>query len=101
MRVHLDDFGTGDSGLSLLSELPVDGIKIDRSFTAALDQDRSRTAVNQAMTQLCRELGINVIAEGIETEAQQQRLIGMRCNFGQGYLFGRPAPLDGGRRDPR
>lgn len=101
VRIHLDDFGTGYSSLSLLSELPVDGLKIDRSFTAALGEDRSRTAVIQVITQLCRELGISVIAEGIETEAQQQRLIGLRCDFGQGYLFGRPAPLDGGRRDPR
>lgn len=101
VKVHLDDFGTGYSSLSLLSELPVDGIKIDRSFTAALGEDRSRTAVIQAISQLCRELDIHVIAEGIETEAQQQRLIGLSCDFGQGYLFGRPAPLDDGHHHPR
>jgi len=101
VRIHLDDFGTGYSSLSLLSELPVDGIKIDRSFTAALGQDRSRTAVIQAITQLCRELGLSVIAEGIETEAQHQHLRGLSCHYGQGYLFGRPEPLDDGPRDPR
>lgn len=101
VRIHLDDFGTGYSSLSLLSELPVDGIKIDRSFTAALGQDRSRTAVIQAITQLCRELGLSVIAEGIETEAQHQHLRGLSCHYGQGYLFGRPEPLDAGPHDPR
>ncbi len=101
VRIHLDDFGTGYSSLSLLSELPVDGIKIDRSFTAALDRDRSRTAVIQAITQLCRELGLSVIAEGIETEAQQQRLIDLSCGYGQGYLFGRPQPPDARLPDSR
>lgn len=101
VRIHLDDFGTGYSSLSLLSELPVDGIKIDRSFTAALGEDRSRTAVIQAITHLCRELGLSVIAEGIETEDQLQRLLEFGCDQGQGYLFGRPQPLDVGRRDPR
>lgn len=92
VRIHLDDFGTGYSSLSLLSELPVDGIKIDRSFTAALGVNRSRTAVIQAVTALCRDLGLSVIAEGIETEEQQRQLIAMHCDFGQGYLLGRPAP---------
>jgi diguanylate cyclase (GGDEF)-like protein len=92
--IHLDDFGTGYSSLSLLSELPLDGIKIDRSFTAALGQDRSRTVVIEAITRLCRELGLSVIAEGIETEAQKQRLVDLDCDFGQGYLFGPPLPLD-------
>jgi len=101
IRIHLDDFGTGYSSLSLLSELPVDGIKIDRSFTSALGVDRSRTAVIQAITQLCGNLGLRVIAEGIETEAQRQQLLAMGCDDGQGYLFGRPQPLDDGRRDPR
>lgn len=101
VRIHLDDFGTGYSSLSLLGELPVDGIKIDRSFTAALGRDRNRSAVIQAITHLCQELGLSVIAEGVESEQQRQLLLGLRCEFGQGYLFGRPAPLDGGRRDPR
>jgi diguanylate cyclase (GGDEF)-like protein len=92
--IHLDDFGTGYSSLSLLSELPLDGIKIDRSFTGALGLDRSRTVVIQAITRLCRELGLSVIAEGIETEAQKQRLVALDCDFGQGYLFGPPRPLD-------
>lgn len=101
VRIHLDDFGTGYSSLSLLGELPVDGIKIDRSFTAALGLDRNRSAVIQAITQLCHELGLSVIAEGVETEQQRQALLELRCQFGQGFLFGRPTPLDAGRRDPR
>ncbi|MFM7269461.1 MAG: putative bifunctional diguanylate cyclase/phosphodiesterase [Cyanobium sp.] len=101
IRIHLDDFGTGYSSLSLLSELPVDGIKIDRSFTRALGLDRSRTAVIEAIIRLCRDLGLRVIAEGVESEAQRQLLLSLGCNDGQGYLFGRPGPLDDGRRDPR
>jgi diguanylate cyclase (GGDEF)-like protein len=101
VHILLDDFGTGYSSLSLLSDLPVDGIKIDSSFTAALSQDRNRTAVIQAITQLCHQLGLTVIAEGIETEAQQRQLIELQCDYGQGYLFGRPTPLDGGVGDPR
>ena len=101
VRIHLDDFGTGYSSLSLLSELPVDGLKIDRSFTAALGEDRHRTAVIQAITHLCRQLGLSVIAEGIETEKQHQQLIQFGCDQGQGYLFGRPQPCNNGRRDLR
>ncbi len=99
IRIHLDDFGTGYSSLSLLSELPVDGIKIDRSFTCALGLDRSRTAVIEAIIRLCRDLGLRVIAEGVESEAQRQLLLSLGCDDGQGYLFGRPRPLDDGRRD--
>ena len=92
VRIHLDDFGTGYSSLSLLSDLPVDAVKIDRSFIAALGVSRSKTAVVEALIPLCRNLGLQVIAEGIETEQQRQRLLELGCDDGQGYLLGRPQP---------
>lgn len=101
VQLHLDDFGTGFSSLSLLSDLPIDAVKIDRSFTAQLGTSRARTAVIEAVINLCSHLGLEVIAEGIETEDQHQRLRGLGCGFGQGFLLGRPGPLDGGAVDPR
>lgn len=92
IRIHLDDFGTGYSSFTLLSELPLDGIKIDISFTAALGKDSRRTAVVESAIRLCHDLGLLVIAEGIETEQQRQLLLSFGCDDGQGYLFGHPAP---------
>lgn len=90
MKIHLDDFGTGYSSLSLLSELPTDGIKIDSSFTHQLNRDKVKTSVITAIIRLCNDLGISVIAEGIETEEQLQTLLELGCGYGQGYLLGRP-----------
>ena len=101
MQLHLDDFGTGFSSLSLLSDLPIDAVKIDRSFTAELGRSRPRTAVIEAVIGLSRELGLEVIAEGIETEDQHRHLRDLGCAYGQGYLLGRPGPLDDGPVDPR
>ncbi|MEB3352161.1 MAG: EAL domain-containing protein [Cyanobacteriota bacterium] len=93
VQFHLDDFGTGYSSLSLLSDLPIDAVKIDRSFIAELDHHGRRSAVIVALIQLCRELGLEVIAEGIETAGQLQRLRELGCGYGQGFLLGRPGPL--------
>ena len=113
VRIHLDDFGTGYSSLSLLSDLPVNAVKIDRTFIAALGLSRSKTAVVKALIPLCRNLGLQVIAEGIETPEQLLQLQELGCDDGQGYLLGRPQPfairnqpfhagcLDGGPGDPR
>lgn len=101
VQLHLDDFGTGFSSLSLLSDLPIDAVKIDRSFTAELGRSRPRTAVIEAVIGLSRELGLEVIAEGIETEDQHRHLRDLGCAYGQGYLLGRPGPLDEGPVDPR
>ena len=92
--ISLDDFGTGYSSLSYLQRFPVDTLKIDRSFVAAMDQNTEcweiiRTVVNLAMT-----LGLDVIAEGAETSAQVDRLEALNCKFGQGYFFSRPVPFD-------
>jgi diguanylate cyclase (GGDEF)-like protein len=91
----LDDFGTGYSSLSYLHSLPLRMLKIDRSFVHALDEGTpATTTVVVAILALARALGIQVIAEGIETVAQRNALVRMGCEFGQGYLLGRPAPVD-------
>lgn len=88
----IDDFGTGYSSLSHLTNLPVDVVKIDRHFTAGLDQRQRDTAVVEAVVALGRALGLVVVAEGVETQAQADRLRELGCPQAQGYLFGRPAP---------
>ncbi len=91
--IAIDDFGTGYSSLSYLSRLPITTLKIDRSFVKALITDPTNRKIVNTISFLARELEIPVVAEGIETEAEATVLSGMRCQFGQGYLFGRPMPL--------
>jgi diguanylate cyclase (GGDEF)-like protein len=106
VRLVLDDFGTGYSSLSYLKHLPLDTIKIDRSFVAGIDQDADRSIV-EAVVALAHGLRIGVVAEGIETEGQRQLLLDLGCRLGQGYLFSPPIPAaDAGRllqprREPR
>ena len=90
--VSLDDFGTGYSPLSYLRELPVTEIKIDRSFIAAMMSDRDTATIVAAVIGLARRLGIDVVAEGIETAGQLEMLRTFDCPFAQGYLFSRPLP---------
>ena len=89
--LSVDDFGTGYSSLSHLSTLPINSLKIDRSFVDRLDGASVETEIVRAVIQLGQALGKRVVAEGIETEAQLQRLHEMGCGFAQGYLLGRPA----------
>jgi diguanylate cyclase (GGDEF)-like protein/PAS domain S-box-containing protein len=86
----IDDFGTGYSSLSHLSTLPIDCLKVDRSFVSRLDSGSNEAAVVRSIVLLGTSLGKAVVAEGIETEAQLQQLREMGCGFGQGYLLGRP-----------
>jgi EAL domain-containing protein (putative c-di-GMP-specific phosphodiesterase class I) len=86
----IDDFGTGYSSLSHLSTLPLDCLKIDRSFVARLDGGNAEEAVVRSIVLLGSSLGKAVVAEGIETEEQLQRLRRLGCRYGQGYLLGRP-----------
>jgi EAL domain-containing protein (putative c-di-GMP-specific phosphodiesterase class I) len=79
--------------MSWLAQLPIDAIKIDRSFTAGLLSDHRRSVVVASMIQLSRDLGLDVIAEGVELEAQAEALLAMGCLRGQGFLFGHPAPF--------
>ena len=96
VSVALDDFGTGYSSLSYLHQYPLQALKIDRSFVAELRprEDASSTAVVRAILALAGSLGMQVIAEGIETPTQQEALEALGCEFGQGFLFGRPQPAE-------
>ncbi len=87
LRVVLDDFGTGYSSLSCLHELPISGLKLDRSFIAS---ERRHPAILRAVVMLAEQLGLSVTAEGIETEPQYQQLRALGCGYAQGYLFARP-----------
>ena len=91
----LDDFGTGYSSLGYVHRFPLKMIKIDRSFVHDLDKsERPRSAaIIEAVLGLGRALGLEVVAEGIETQAQRHILQGMGCTLGQGFFFGRPAPV--------
>ncbi len=89
VKIALDDFGTGYASLRHLKQFPVDILKIDRSFVHDMEVDRDDAAIVHAVINLGRGLGIQVVAEGIETEAQATRLIELECDFGQGYLFSR------------
>jgi diguanylate cyclase (GGDEF)-like protein len=93
VKVHLDDFGTGYSSMSWLARLPIDTIKVDRSFIADFLRDHRKAVVLEAMIRLSRDLGLGLIAEGIETVEQHAGLLAMGCVRGQGFLFGRPEPL--------
>ena len=96
--IALDDFGTGYSSLSYLKRLPVDIIKVDRTFVMDLGEDstegRGSTALIQAVVTLAAGLGISALAEGVETDRQLELLRHLGCGLGQGYLFARPRPSD-------
>ncbi|MEO7261280.1 MAG: EAL domain-containing protein [Jatrophihabitantaceae bacterium] len=94
VRIALDDFGTGYSSLSLLRDLPVSTVKIDRSFVAPIAADHSARAIVRSVIGLCQELGITTVAEGIETQEQLTSVRALGCDHGQGYLLGRPVPLE-------
>lgn len=92
IQIALDDFGTGYASLSHLNRFPVNIIKIDRSFIRKLGTSDHEAAIVRAVIQLGRSLGIKIVAEGIETRSQAEFLKRHRCNFGQGYYFGRAVP---------
>ncbi|HEY7132135.1 MAG TPA: diguanylate cyclase, partial [Candidatus Limnocylindrales bacterium] len=94
VRLVLDDFGTGYSSLSYLRRLPLDTIKIDRSFVDGIDADGTNLPIVQAVIALAHGLGIEVVAEGIETAGQSARLRELVCDRGQGYYYARPQPPD-------
>jgi EAL domain-containing protein (putative c-di-GMP-specific phosphodiesterase class I) len=92
VRLSIDDFGTGYSSLSYLHRLPVDAIKLDKSFVQSIDTDRLARRLVQAMIDVAQGLGLNVVAEGVETEGQREALIAAGCTLMQGFLFARPQP---------
>jgi diguanylate cyclase (GGDEF)-like protein/PAS domain S-box-containing protein len=90
----LDDFGTGYSSLAYLNRFPFDGLKIDRSFVDALGVEQERTAIVEAIVGMARALSLDVIAEGVENEAQLSELDRLGCDYAQGHLFSRPLPAE-------
>jgi diguanylate cyclase (GGDEF)-like protein len=94
VRVAIDDFGTGYSSLSRLSQLPIDMLKIDRSFTSKLGTDETSASVVSTIIQLANAFGMITCAEGVETNQQLEMLNALGCQQSQGYLHSRPLPID-------
>jgi diguanylate cyclase (GGDEF)-like protein len=94
LAVALDDFGTGYSSLRALQRFPVDVVKIDRSFIAPIERDPQEAAIVAAVISLSHALGLQTVAEGIETIAQVDRLRALGCDLAQGYYFAKPGPPD-------
>ena len=92
--ISVDDFGTGYSSLGYLQRFPVDEIKIDRSFVIDVDSKAGNQALVSAIVGLGRALGLSVVAEGVETDAQAARLRHLGCDVLQGFLYARPMPAD-------
>lgn len=90
VNIILDDFGTGFSSLTHLRQLPINGIKIDRSFTGGLGEDPQDTTIVRSLINLAQDLDVRVTAEGVETERQLALLRELRCHYAQGFLLGRP-----------
>jgi len=91
IRISLDDFGTGQSSLGRLREFTFDKVKIDRAFVSAITTDRTSEHIVRAIVTMCHGLELEVVAEGIETEAEANALRQLGCGMGQGYYFGKPA----------
>ncbi|MDQ2682271.1 MAG: bifunctional diguanylate cyclase/phosphodiesterase, partial [Chloroflexota bacterium] len=94
VALAIDDFGAGYAGLSYLRECPVDTLKIDRSYIAEMNRSGDGAALITAILQVAQSLGLDVTAEGIETEEQLAALERLGCRYGQGYLLGRPQPVE-------
>lgn len=94
LRFSLDDFGTGYSSLTMLKQLPIDELKIDRSFVSDIHDCSDSFAIARAVIALAQSMGIGIIAEGVETAQQRDILRRLGCRFFQGYHFGRPIPLE-------
>lgn len=94
VRIAIDDFGTGYSSLSYLQHLPIDILKIDRTFIEMIDSDVEKGGVTQGIIQIGRSLSLQIIAEGVEVEGQAKALLALGCNLGQGYFFTRPLMAD-------
>lgn len=94
IRISLDDFGTGFSSLSYLKKLPIEQVKIDRSFVRDMTVDQNDASMVKAIVDMAKTFNLEVIAEGVETEEQHEMLAAYGCNFYQGYLFSKPLAIE-------
>jgi len=98
LRISIDDFGTGYSSLAYLRRLPISQIKIDRSFIGAMGDDEESAVIVRSTIDLGQNLGLEVVAEGVETSEAWDELARLGCGTAQGYLLSRPVPPDDLRR---
>ena len=94
VKISIDDFGTGYSSLGYLKRLPAREIKIDKSFVSDMDRDNDDATIVRSTVELAHNLGLEVVAEGVETREVWAALKRLGCDVGQGYLFSRPLPAD-------
>lgn len=94
LTIALDDFGTGFSSFGYLRELPIDTLKIDRSFIKNIDSNPTENAIVRAIVGMCNDLNLNVVVEGVETSKQAAALVFLGCNIAQGYHYHYPMPAD-------
>ena len=97
VALAIDDFGTGYSSLGYLRELPIDVLKVDKSFVEDIAVSEQRLAVVDVIVQIARTLGLTVMAEGIESVVQRDLLVSLGCEYGQGYLLERPLSAEEAR----
>jgi EAL domain-containing protein (putative c-di-GMP-specific phosphodiesterase class I) len=94
VRLSLDDFGTGQASLAYLKQLPLHEVKIDRAFITGMSDDEGDAAIVRSTIDLARNLGLDVVAEGVESASVLEALVDLRCNSAQGYYLGRPLPTE-------
>src|SRR5207249_3488073 len=94
VALSIDDFGTGYSSLGYLHRFPVDTLKIDRSFVGRIGEQSENAEIVRTIVSLAENMGMDVVAEGVETLNQLSHLRGLKCQYGQGYLFSRPVDAD-------
>jgi EAL domain-containing protein (putative c-di-GMP-specific phosphodiesterase class I) len=94
LELHMDDFGTGYSSLSYLNRLPIEVLKIDRSFVGVMGQDGENAEIVRNILSLAHDLDIEVVAEGVETREQLDVLKALKCEYAQGYFFAKPMTME-------
>jgi EAL domain-containing protein (putative c-di-GMP-specific phosphodiesterase class I) len=94
IHIHVDDFGTGYSSMSYLRDFPIDALKIDRSFVAHIGPSGERSEIARTIVALAQNLGLEVVAEGVESPHQASQLQSLLCPYAQGYLFSPPVDAD-------
>jgi EAL domain-containing protein (putative c-di-GMP-specific phosphodiesterase class I) len=92
VRLSLDDFGTGQASLAYLKQLPLDEVKIDRAFVTSMADDDGDAVIVRSTIDLARNLGLEVVAEGVESESVLEALVDLRCSSVQGFYLSRPLP---------